>query len=368
VEFRVLGPLEVLEQGHPIELRGRRQRALLVCLLLHANEAISTERLLEDLWPGAHDAGRVQVAVSRVRKDVGEGRLLTRPPGYVLRVEPGECDREVFEALVTNGRTALAEARPEEAASVLRRALGLWRGSAFADFAYEPFVQGEAARLEEARLACLEERVEADLALGLHAELVGELERLVDQEPLRERLRAQLMLALYRSGRQVEALELFRETRRVWSEELGIEPGPALRRLEAAVLRQDEDLDLPDAVARLPQAKRENLGPDETVGAEPDAVADAAPSHSLARKTITLVLAEASLRGPTEETLDPEVRRRVLARYFTTASQVFSLHGASLERPLGDNLAAIFGIPDCMRTMPFAPCRRHSSCGRHWRT
>jgi predicted ATPase/DNA-binding SARP family transcriptional activator/class 3 adenylate cyclase len=344
VEFRVLGPLEVLDQGHLVELRGRRQRALLACLLLHANEVVSTERLLEDLWPGAHDAGRVQVAVSRVRKDVGEGRLLTRPPGYVLRVEPGECDRDAFEALVTEGRAALAEGRPEEAASVLRGALGLWRGSAFADFAYEPFVQGEAARLEEARLACLEERVEADLALGLHAELVGELERLVGQEPLRERLRAQLMLALYRSGRQAEALALYRETRRVWSDELGIEPGAALRRLEAAVLRQDEDLDLPEGFARPPRAEQERPGPDGGV-AEPEEMAATAPTDSLARKTITLVLAEASLRGPTEETLDPEVRRRVLARYFTIASQVFSLHGASLERPLGDNLAAIFGIP-----------------------
>ena len=256
MEFRVLGPLEVLEQGHLVEVRGRRQRALLACLLLHANEVVSSERLLEDLWPGAHDAGRVQVAVSRVRKAVGDGRLLTRPPGYVLHVEPGECDREVFEALVTEGRAAAAQGRSEEAASLLRRALALWRGSAFADFAYEPFAQGEAARLEEARLACLEERVEADLALGLHAELVGELERMVGQEPLRERLRAQLMLALYRSGRQVEALELYRETRRVWSEELGIEPRAALRDLEAAILRQDEDLDLPEAPARPPRAEQ----------------------------------------------------------------------------------------------------------------
>ena len=245
MEFRVLGPLEVVEEGHPIELHGRRQRALLACLLLHANEVVATERLLDDLWPGGEDSRLVHVSVSRVRKALGAERLLTRPPGYVLRVGAGECDREAFGALAMEGRAALRHGRAQEAGTLLRRALALWRGPAFADFAYEPFAQAEAARLEEARLACLEERVEADLALGEHGELIGELERLVHEEPLRERLRAQLMLALYRSGRQVEALELYRETRRVWSEELGIEPGAALRDLEAAILRQDEGSSYP---------------------------------------------------------------------------------------------------------------------------
>ena len=345
MEFRVLGPLEVLEQGHPIELHGRRQRALLACLLLHANEVVATERLLDDLWPGGDDSRLVHVSVSRVRKALGAERLLTRPPGYVLRVGAGECDREAFDALAMEGRAALRHGRAEEAGTLLRRALALWRGPAFADFAYEPFAQAEAARLEEARLACLEERVEADLALGEHGELIGELERLVHEEPLRERLRAQLMLALYRSGRQVEALELYRETRRVWSEELGIEPGAALRDLEAAILRQDEELELPEAAARAQEPDQEHSEPPRSVPPETEQAAGTAPSGSLARKTVTLVLAEAGLRGPTEEILDPEVRRRILARYFTTASQVFSLHGASLERPLGDSLAAIFGIP-----------------------
>ena len=345
MEFRVLGPLEVVEEGHPIELHGRRQRALLACLLLHANEVVATERLLDDLWPGGEDSRLVHVSVSRVRKALGAERLLTRPPGYVLRVGAGECDREEFGALAMEGRAALRHGRAEEAGTLLRRALALWRGPAFADFAYEPFAQAEAARLEEARLACLEERVEADLALGEHGELIGELERLVHEEPLRERLRAQLMLALYRSGRQVEALELYRETRRVWSEELGIEPGAALRDLEAAILRQDEELELPEAAARAQEPDQKHSEPRRSVPPETEQAAGTAPSGSLARKTVTLVLAEAGLTGPTDEILDPEVRRRIVARYFETASQVFSLHGASLERPLGDNLAAIFGVP-----------------------
>ena len=346
MEFRVLGPLEVVEQGHPIELHGRRQRALLACLLLHANEVVATERLLDDLWPGGEDCGaRPRVGLAGAQ---GSRRGARADPTARLRASGGGRESAIARSSTLSrwrDEPLSGMAGQKRQATLLRRALALWRGPAFADFAYEPFAQAEAARLEEARLACLEERVEADLALGEHGELIGELERLVHEEPLRERLRAQLMLALYRSGRQVEALELYRETRRVWSEELGIEPGAALRDLEAAILRQDEELELPEAAVRAQEPDRAPSEPRRSVPPETEQAAGTAPSGSLARKTVTLVLAEAGLSGPTEEILDPEVRRRIVARYLETASQVFSLHGASLERPLGDNLAAIFGVP-----------------------
>jgi DNA-binding SARP family transcriptional activator len=244
MDFRLLGPLEVVsERDGPIALGGAKQRSLLAVLLLHANEVVSTDRLIDQLWgaePPATAAKSIQVYVSRLRKALGDERLVTQPPGYVLRVQSSDVDLGRFEQLVSEA----TRATPESAARKLGAALGLWRGPALADLAYEPFAQVEIARLEEMRLAALEQRIDADLARGRHAQLVGELEALAARHPLRERLRWQLMLALYRSARQAEALDAYRAARRELQEELGLDPSGELKQLEEAILRQDPELDL----------------------------------------------------------------------------------------------------------------------------
>ncbi len=261
MDFRLLGPLEVLsEHDQPLALGGVKQRSLLAVLLLQANEVVSTDRLIDELWgavPPATAAKGVQVHVSRLRKALGGGRLATYGRGYVLRVEPSELDLARFERLADEARGAA----PDVAARKLGEALALWRGPALADLAYEPFAQAEIARLEELRLTVLEQRIDADLACGWHAELVGELEALVGRHPLREGLRSRLMLALYRSARQAEALDAYRAARRELQEELGLEPSGELRRLEQAILRQDPDLD--------PRPKPGTEGSDPSPRAEP---------------------------------------------------------------------------------------------------
>ena len=248
MEFKVLGPLEVRRGEIAVPLPRGKPRAVLAMLLLHANEPVGAERLAVALWGEDAPAGAartVQVYVSRLRRVLDDEELLvTTPAGYVLRVRPGELDAERFEALVEEGREALAAGRPQDAGAVLRDALTLWRGQALGELAFEPFAQAHAARLEEQRLAALEARIESDLAAGRHAELIGDLQRLVGEHPLRERLHGQLMLALYRGGRQADALEAYRRAREVLVGELGIEPGTDLRALERAMLGQAPELDL----------------------------------------------------------------------------------------------------------------------------
>ena len=241
-EFRVLGPLEVVEDGRLIALGAGRQSMLLACLLLRANEVVSRDHLIDALWgeqPRKTARNALQVQVHALRKRLGPERIATEEPGYRLLVEPGELDLERFEQLVGQGRSELASGDADQAASIFREALGLWRGPPLADVAYEAFAQSDIARLGELRLVALEERIDADLALARHLELVPELEALVADHPLRERLEGQLMLALYRSGRQTDALAAFRRVRRALHEELGLEPGPELQELQQAILRQD---------------------------------------------------------------------------------------------------------------------------------
>jgi DNA-binding SARP family transcriptional activator/DNA-binding beta-propeller fold protein YncE len=233
---------------------------VLALLLLHANEVVPSERLIDQLWgdaPPPTAAKTVQVYVSQLRKSLRNGEpdgpLLTRGRGYVLHVRPGELDLERFERALAAGRDALDADAPARAAELLRDGLALWRGPPLADFAYEPFAQAEIARLEEMRLRAVEQRIEADLALGRHADVVGELEALVAAQPLREGLRRQLMLALYRCGRQAEALDAYRDGRRLLVDELGIEPSTALRELNDAILAQDPALGAPAWRPRLPQ-------------------------------------------------------------------------------------------------------------------
>jgi WD40 repeat protein/DNA-binding SARP family transcriptional activator len=257
MEFRILGPFDVRTESGPVALGGTKPRAVLAVLLMHPNEPVSAERMAIALW--GEDAPEsavktVQVHVSRLRKALGDGDVVaTTPAGYCLRVRPGELDAERFEHLVEDGRRALAEGRAEHAAKVLREALVLWRGPPLAELALEPFAPAEIARLEEQRLAALEARVEADLAAGREAELIGELQHLVAEHPTRERLAGQLMLALYRCGRQADALNAYRDARQTLVERVGVEPGPELRRLHQAILQQDASLEpRPTAGSDLP--------------------------------------------------------------------------------------------------------------------
>ena len=241
LEFRILGPLEVLDEGNAVALGGRNQRAVLALLLLRVNQTVSTERLVDQLWgehPPRTATTSLQNTVVQLRKLLGHGLLLTRPSGYVLELDVDQLDLARFERLVREARSAEADERAE----LLREALGLWRGSPLADLESETFAQSEIQRLEDLRLGVLEERMAADLDVGADAELVAEIQALVRAHPLREQLRASLMLALYHCGRQAEALAAFHDTRRTLVEELAIEPGPDLQALYGSILRQERAL------------------------------------------------------------------------------------------------------------------------------
>jgi YVTN family beta-propeller protein len=269
MDFRILGPLEVIANGQPLALGGSKQRAALAVLLLHANETVSVDRLIDALWGERAPAGAVQsvrVHISRLRKALnggdgtgsGQSGLVTTSGGYQLKVDDDSFDLARFERLYTEGQRELAAGRPERASGLLGEALGLWRGPALADLAFEPFAQAEAARLDELRVAALEDRLEANLELGRHSAVASEVEPLITEHPLRERLRRLQMLALYRCGRQAEALDAYRRARETLVEEIGVEPGPELRELHEAILRQDPALDAPPTVSAEP-----TLEPDE---------------------------------------------------------------------------------------------------------
>jgi DNA-binding SARP family transcriptional activator len=252
IDFRVLGPLEVVDNGREIALGGSKPRALLALFLLRANETLTADRLIDALWgehPPATATKAVQVHISRLRKAlvagaVGGSRdvLVTRGLGYELRLDPERLDVHRFERLLGEGRRELAAGRPEHAAVALEQALSLWRGAPLADFAYDAFAQSEIARFEELHIAAREQLVDAKLALGRHSEVLTELESLITEHPYREGLHAQLMLALYRCDRQADALQAYQNARKTLVEELGIEPGRRLRELERAILAQDAAL------------------------------------------------------------------------------------------------------------------------------
>ena len=278
-DFQILGPLKVLHDGQDVAVSGEKQRALLAVLLLHANETLTAERLIDELWgehPPPTAAKAVQVHVSRLRKALaatngtsnGHASLVTRDRGYRLELDPESVDAQRFEARVTEARRELADGHPEQAIALLEDGLALWHGEPLADLAYEPFAQREIARLEDLRLTALEQLIEAKLAVGRHTEVVAELERLVAEHPYRERLRAQLMLALYRCDRQADALQAYQNARRQLVEELGIEPTEMLRDLERAILAQDPELELPPPeVSELPH---ELVTTHDLIGREPE--------------------------------------------------------------------------------------------------
>ncbi len=283
MEFRILGPLEVVDRGHTLALGGPKQRALLAALLMAPNRAVSIDRLSEVLWPTrppAAAANALQFHVSQLRKLLGDsGVLVTQEPGYLVRVDPDQLDLLRFERLVAEAEGAEAA----QAGRLLREALGLWRGEPLPDLADDATSQAEIQRLQAARLTALELRIEADLALGRYAQLVPELETLVRENPLHERLAATLMQALYGAGRQAEALEVFRTARQTFVDDLGIEPSPALRELQSAILRQDLEL-APERRAAL-RAIVVLAGDDDRLG---DLLAIAEPLSSRPRRELIL--------------------------------------------------------------------------------
>jgi DNA-binding SARP family transcriptional activator/class 3 adenylate cyclase/tetratricopeptide (TPR) repeat protein len=338
VEFRLLGALEVDDDGREVAL-GPKQQSLLAILLLRRGEVVPADQLIDDLYGGRPPRSAVRslhAHVSRLRKALGDGRLHTIHGGYVLEVEVESLDLDRMEDLVQRGRQALSAGDAAVASSTLAEALRLWRGAPLAEFRYADWAQPEIARLEEQRLAILEDRIEAELALGHHGGLVGELEALVHEHPLRERLRGQLMVTLYRSGRQAEALDVYQDARRALVDELGIEPGRSLRELEQAVLRQDPGLDLPTEEPPEPAA------PPGPPALEPPAE----PAARELRKTVTVVHVElAATASVPGASLDPEALRRVTGRVFGDVQTSVDRHGGTVEAVTGDAVTAVFGLP-----------------------
>ena len=348
MEFLVLGPLEVRGSALPLGPPSGKQGGLLALLALHANQVLATDRLIHALWgeqppPSARQA--LQNHVSAVRKLLadggGEAVLRTRDPGYVLAVDPERVDAFRFERLAAAGRRALADGEPARAADLLRQALGLWRGAVLPDLGGQAADWPELTVLADRRLAVLEDRVEADLALGRHAELVGELEALVRQYPLREQLRGQQMLALYRCGRQADALAAYRDARRVLVDELGIEPTIGLQRLEQAVLAQDPALDL------LAPLRPGGTAPGEGGAPAPDADG---VRLGVERKLVTVLFCEVDPPGPGADPSqragsDPEDFGRLLGEQLALVQAEISDDGGTVEHVVGGTVMAVFGVP-----------------------
>jgi DNA-binding SARP family transcriptional activator/class 3 adenylate cyclase len=387
LDFRILGPLEAVADGRPLELGGAQRRALLAVLILNANQVVSTDRLIDELWgeqPPPTAAHTIQVYVSQLRKLLGSASkvLVTQRPGYMIRLDPDQVDLYRFEKLLGDGRAALGRGDAEEAATSLREALALWRGSALADFTFEPFAQAAIGRMDELRLAALEDRVDADLALGRHSDLVGELEILFRANPLRERPRAQLMLALYRSGRQAEALEAYQATRRVLVEELGIDPSRSLQDLERAVLNQDPELDWTPQGAQLaadgdggaaPPAPERSILVVCRDGEDLDSLLAVAEPLARSRSPHELILAKlvSASNGLEEATGELHQRRRQLlergvpsrAAAFTSSDQSLDIVRLSSQEEVdlllldGSALRAGEPLPTDMRAiLEEAPC------------
>jgi DNA-binding SARP family transcriptional activator/class 3 adenylate cyclase len=360
VQFRILGPLEVLaDDGRPLVLGGAKQRALLAVLLVHAGQVVSADRLIDELWgenPPETARSVLQVYVANLRKILEPARrtraastlLVTQPPGYLLDLGRHAFDLAHFEQLLNNGRDGLAAGDPRVAAGALREALALWRGPVLGDVAAEVGAQGALARLEEQRLTTLEQRIEADLALGRHSELVGELEALVTTYKLRERLRGQLMVALYRCGRQAEALDAYRQARETLAEELGIDPSRPLRELERAVLTQDPTLDwtptveLPQEPVAMVTSVPAKPGPAMATPADPSPRAREPVEE---RKVVTVLFCgPVGLAAGTDQ-VDPEDARARLRPYHARVRVEIQRFGGMAERSLGQGVTGVFGAP-----------------------
>jgi DNA-binding SARP family transcriptional activator/tetratricopeptide (TPR) repeat protein/DNA-binding transcriptional ArsR family regulator len=327
VDFRILGPLVVRDRGRLIELHRRKPRALLAFLLLRPGETCSSDALIDALWgerPPRTARAALQNYVAQLRRALGPGVLVSRGGGYLLDVSSEQIDLGRFERLTGEGRAAEGEDRVEK----LQEALALWRGPPLVDLAFEPFAALETPGLEELRTAALEDLIEARLLLGAGPELVPELEQLVADYPFRERLRGQLMLALYRAGRQADALDAYQETRHTLVDELGIEPSAPLRELEQAILRQEAWLD--PALEQQLEAPLEER-----------------------RKTVTILFADIDC----PETIDPELLRKATVIALAQVRAVLESHSATIEQRTGDEVLAVFGIPQAHEDDPVRAVR-----------
>lgn len=373
VEYRILGPLEVIGPGGPIEIGSARQRAILAVLALHAGETISSDRLIEEVWgdnppPGAHHT--LGVHVSGLRRTIGTDRVETHPNGYRLRSEGSDIDLRRFEALLSEASRALDEGDPHAAAARFAAGLALWRGPALGDLDATA-TRAERTRLDELRALALARRIEADLACGRHMDVIPELRRIVAEMPLQEAFSARLMLALYRSGRQAEALEVYLHAREVLDRELGVEPGQELEAMQRAVLEHDPALNIaavtgrPRPSARPADSSAQSEGQPPLVDAAAAAVSpagvealardhpadrptpsiQAVPRRADTRRTVTTLMAD--VRGSTlaGEPLDPERARDLLDRCFEEARVILERHGGTVEPVVGDALLAAFGVP-----------------------
>lgn len=352
MEIRILGPTEVVVGGTKVPLPRGRARSLLGLLVLNAGQVVSVDRLIDELWGesppptvGTALQGLIYKLRSRLEPQRARGEpptvLLTRPPGYLLDLAAGQIDSSRFRRTVAEA----ASVRPESAVELLRRALALWRGPALVDFRYEPFAQAEIAELDDLRLTAVEKRIEAELTMGRHRDLIGELERLAAEHPLREGLHGLLMVALYRSGRQAEALRVYADLRSRLADEMGLDPGLSLQELEELILRQDTTLDLEASTRFEPSVAGESWISEE-------------------RKIVTVLAVDAAMLTNTDDASDAEVTQRVLERYFKRAVGVVAGHGGSIEETVGDTLVAIFGLPavhedDALRAVRAAIDLRH---------
>jgi class 3 adenylate cyclase len=333
MEYRVLGSLEVLDDsGRPLSLGGTKQQAVLGSLLLHAGSTVPLGRLVEEVWetPPQTAAKTVQVYVSRLRRLL-PGAIETRSGGYALRIDGDRLDVARFEQLAGEGRSALGTAEWERAARLLSEALALWRGPALGGLANAP-LRREADRLDEARLQAVEDRIEADLGLGHARDVVPELRALIAEHPFRERLRAQLMRALFAAGRQTEALDVYRETRKLLDEELGLEPGAELRELERRILSHDPGL--------------EPAPPASAVAAAPPVMSPARQEPVRARRPATILFADVVDSTALGEQLDPESVHGILERYSQDAREIIERHGGTVEKFIGDAIVGFFGMDE----------------------
>ena len=337
MEFRILGPLEVRDGNRSVALGGAKPRALLAVLLLHADDVVSTSRLVEELWgeePPATAQKMVQGYVHALRGQLDGDVLLTQPPGYRLRLDASTLDLAEFKRLTERAHNAPLD----EAVELRRQALGLWHGPPLADVLFEGPSRHEVGRLTELHLTTQIERIDAELQLGRHERLVGELESLVAAHPYQERLHAQLIVALYRSGRQAEALEAYQAVRRSLSDELGLEPGQALRELEAAILRQDSSLAAPGSEARTPPAPPE---PRRSIPPSQDEL-----------RPVTLLFADIVGSTSLGERLPPEDVKALVGECVTQMARAVEEYGGMVQSFEGDGICAYFGVPQAHEDDP----------------
>ncbi len=358
MEFRVLGPLEVVAGGEALSLGSARQRAVLALLLVRPREPVTAERLIDELWgerPPTTAQHAVHVYISGIRKLLraggGAATVRSSPAGYALDVERELIDASRFERLVGEGQAALAD-DASRARQVFADALGLWRGSALAEFAQFEFARREADRLEELRAAAVEGQLEARLECGEHAEVLGTVSGAVAAHPLREGPRRLLMLALYRAGRHAEALGAYRDAC-VALDEIGLQPGPALRALEAAILRHDASLLAPGIADQLrgadvarPAVSPTSESPDAAAvhGLRPSEQIEVPPRGGR-RKVVTALFWWVTARSALAQDLDPEVHRSVMDRVLAEIQATAERHGGAVERRIGEEVLAVFGIP-----------------------